>query len=146
MIKKSIYSKIDNLRKPRPVAEWAEQLRSTVEALTATTRESAFLTRRVLRVIDEMEQAAGFVDCEIPITLDALTSYLNGRFEIAQGSTHNSGGAITFCAMLPMRSIPYKVVVLLGMDDGSFPRNPTTPRFGKPKETPRRARLDPKDL
>ena len=38
----------------------------------------------------------------------------------------NSGrfltGGVTFCAMVPMRSIPFDVVCLVGMNDGSFPR------------------------
>jgi exodeoxyribonuclease V gamma subunit len=31
-------------------------------------------------------------------------------------------GRITFCSLLPMRSIPCKVIALLGMDEGAFPR------------------------
>jgi exodeoxyribonuclease V gamma subunit len=31
-------------------------------------------------------------------------------------------GGVTFCAMVPMRSIPFQVVCLIGMNDGSFPR------------------------
>ena len=31
-------------------------------------------------------------------------------------------GGVTFCDMLPMRSVPFRVVILLGMDDGVFPR------------------------
>lgn len=125
----SVFSQIGNLKKPRAIRDWAESLRDATSALCATTAESAFLLKRVLRVIEQMQQAAGLVDCQLPIELPAIISYLNGRFEIAQESTHNADGAITFCAMLPMRGLPYKVVALLGMDDGTFPRNPTTPGF-----------------
>ncbi len=31
-------------------------------------------------------------------------------------------GRITFCSLLPMRSIPCKIIALLGMDEGVFPR------------------------
>ena len=31
-------------------------------------------------------------------------------------------GGVTFCAMLPMRSIPFRVIAMIGMDDGVFPR------------------------
>jgi exodeoxyribonuclease V gamma subunit len=31
-------------------------------------------------------------------------------------------GGVTFCAMLPMRSIPFRVIALIGMNDGAFPR------------------------
>src|SRR5262249_12533593 len=32
-------------------------------------------------------------------------------------------GGVTFCALVPMRSLPFEVVCLIGMNDGSFPRS-----------------------
>ncbi|MFH0784592.1 MAG: exodeoxyribonuclease V subunit gamma [Pseudomonadota bacterium] len=43
----------------------------------------------------------------------------------ARESRTSSGflrGQLTFCSMLPMRSIPFEVVCLLGLDDGVFPK------------------------
>jgi len=31
-------------------------------------------------------------------------------------------GGLTFCALLPMRSIPFKVIGLIGMNDDAYPR------------------------
>jgi exodeoxyribonuclease V gamma subunit len=31
-------------------------------------------------------------------------------------------GGVTFCTLMPMRALPYRVVCLLGMNDGDFPR------------------------
>ena len=31
-------------------------------------------------------------------------------------------GQVTFCSMLPMRSIPFKIIAVLGLNDGEFPR------------------------
>ena len=30
-------------------------------------------------------------------------------------------GGVTFCALMPMRAIPFEVVCLLGMNDGDYP-------------------------
>ena len=35
-------------------------------------------------------------------------------------------GTLTICTLLPMRSVPHRVVALVGLDDGVFPRA-TTP-------------------
>lgn len=35
-------------------------------------------------------------------------------------------GALTVCALEPMRAVPHRVVCLLGMDDGAFPRGART--------------------
>lgn len=32
-------------------------------------------------------------------------------------------GRVSFCTLMPMRAIPFRVVALLGMNDGEFPRN-----------------------
>ena len=52
------------------------------------------------------------------ILVDYLTQALSGelsgqRFMI---------GALNFCTLMPMRSIPFRVVCLLGMNDGVYPR------------------------
>ena len=31
-------------------------------------------------------------------------------------------GSLTVCTMVPMRSVPHRVIALLGLDDGHFPR------------------------
>ncbi|MEO6819813.1 MAG: exodeoxyribonuclease V subunit gamma, partial [Ginsengibacter sp.] len=40
----------------------------------------------------------------------------------ATSSKAFAGGGITFCSLIPMRSIPFKVVALLGMNFDKFPR------------------------
>jgi exodeoxyribonuclease V gamma subunit len=45
--------------------------------------------------------------------------------QAAAESRSSSGflrGQLTFCSMLPMRSIPFRVVCLIGLNDGEFPR------------------------
>ena len=34
-------------------------------------------------------------------------------------------GELTVCTMVPMRSVPHRVVCLLGLEDGTFPRTQT---------------------
>jgi exodeoxyribonuclease V gamma subunit len=46
-------------------------------------------------------------------------------------------GGVTFCAMLPMRSIPFRVVCLIGLDDAAYPRQTAAPGFDLMKESPR---------
>ena len=39
------------------------------------------------------------------------------------------GGGVQFATLMPMRAIPFKVVCLLGMNDGAYPRAPTPRDF-----------------
>ena len=43
---------------------------------------------------------------------------------LAERSTHGFlSGPITFCTLQPMRSVPFRVIALIGMNDGDFPRS-----------------------
>jgi len=78
------------------------------------------LIRRSLQNLSRLQDMSGFSEA---VGLDVVRSCLSDEL----GSTRNESGFITgrvtFCAMLPMRSVPYKVVYLLGMNEGAFPRN-----------------------
>ena len=49
-----------------------------------------------------------------------LADRLRGRPTRANFRT----GHLTVCTLVPMRSVPHRVVCLLGLDDGAFPRRP----------------------
>ena len=58
-----------------------------------------------------------------------IISWLEDRVVERKSSNGFLRGQLTFCSMLPMRSIPFKVIALLGMNDGEFPRTATNPTF-----------------
>ena len=51
------------------------------------------------------------------------------RWERARGGGRFLAGRVTFCAMVPMRSVPFQVVCLIGLNDGSYPRSRRAPGF-----------------
>jgi len=117
-----LFAQIDGLRHPRTLGQWGEQLGRCVDALTQTSGLAAWLTRRVREEIGAIEVEAELTHGERVIAVDALRAALSRRFEVASTAHQGSGGAITFCGMVPERAVPYRVVCLLGMDEGSFPR------------------------
>lgn len=57
-----------------------------------------------------------------PIELAIVTEYLNNHFSQGDPSRQFMVGQVTFCSMLPMRSIPFKIIAVLGLNDGEYPR------------------------
>ncbi len=55
-------------------------------------------------------------------------AYLAARLEGRPTRANFRTGHLTVCTLMPMRSIPHRVVCLLGLDDGAFPRK--APRDG----------------
>jgi|GEM_PF-1478220 len=54
-------------------------------------------------------------------------------------------GKITFCSIIPMRSIPYKIVCLIGLNDSTFPRINKPMEFDLMAQYPKKGDRSPKD-
>lgn len=117
---------------------WSESLASIaarfLSPLDGNDTSCASLYAAFQSLLDSQEQS-GFDD---PLGLEAVRDCLAGLLEKSGESFGFLGGRVTFCAMLPMRSIPLRVVCLVGMNDGIFPRNPHTPAFSLMAGTRRR--------
>ncbi len=101
---------------------WHSVLTGVLETFFAghddTQQEIQFI-RRVLGGISAKAEVSGY-DEEIEI--DAVKYYVKKALEHESSSSGFMSGGVTFCSMLPMRSIPFKVICLLGMNNDAFPR------------------------
>lgn len=73
-----------------------------------------------------------------PVPLSLLCDELTGRLDQERISQRFLAGPVNFCTLMPMRSIPFKVVCLLGMNDGVYPRTLSPLGFDLMSEKPRR--------
>lgn len=107
---------LDELRE-QPAQAWADALSRGLELLTAVAEPD---TWQVGQTRSELARATAGSPVRIGLA-DAqamLAERLRGRPTRANFRT----GRLTVCTMVPMRSVPHRVVVLLGLDDGSYPR------------------------
>ncbi|MFA5878719.1 MAG: exodeoxyribonuclease V subunit gamma, partial [Candidatus Margulisiibacteriota bacterium] len=68
---------------------------------------------------DSIKNITGFKE---KVDLEVIQNYLKNSLEQKQYPSHFFKGGLTFSQLLPMRSIPKKVVCLLGMEQNAFPR------------------------
>ncbi len=66
---------------------------------------------------------------ELPVTLEVIIHWLETTVSEQKTAQGFLRGQLTFCSMLPMRAIPFKIIVLLGMNDGEFPTIDRSPVF-----------------
>lgn len=102
---------------------WAARARTLLAATMGPTDEREKLTvaalQSALATWLEACDAAGFVE---PIPLAVMReAWLDGLDGLDAGGRFLAGG-VTFCTLMPLRSVPFEVVCLLGMNDGDFPR------------------------
>lgn len=120
---------LNNWRKklahPRSATQWQLALNQIIDGLFDTAEEDSI---QVIRdAIDELvtqstgAQANG--GQHINLHRELLTRWLNDYFSNNQSNQRFFSGGITFCGMRPMRSVPFKVIVMLGMNEHEFPRH-----------------------
>ncbi|MBN2109411.1 MAG: exodeoxyribonuclease V subunit gamma, partial [Deltaproteobacteria bacterium] len=76
--------------------------------------------------LGRMQEISGF---DRELSLEVVAEHLEKAFSRQVTGAGFLTGAVTVCAMLPMRSIPFKIICLLGMNDGLFPRIARPPAF-----------------
>ncbi len=109
----------------RPPAAWATLLARLLDSLFAPDPEDAGeaaaldALRSSLAALTEQAESAG---CDEAIGWDALREALDGELAARPPRQRFLAGGITFCGMVPFRSIPFGIVAVLGLDDGAFPR------------------------
>ncbi len=112
---------------PQTVAQWTAAVWSAADMLTATGPRDAWQRTELSRLLDDIAAEAGARAGTVLSQAEAralIGERLRGRPTRANFRT----GHLTVCTLVPMRSVPHRLVCLLGLDDQAFPRR--TPRDG----------------
>ena len=126
------------LEKPRPAVEWTALLNVILDEffLPEPHLEKDFqMIRRALDGLKEVSLAAGVGE---NVGLDIIRQHLANLFGKQGFGFGFLEGGVTFCAMVPMRSIPFKVICLIGINNDAYPRQTRSPGFDLIAKTPRK--------
>jgi len=108
----------------RTVAAWSEVLREAALALMAVSDRDAWQRAQLHRILDDVvgEATTGDGVSGAELDLAEVRALLADRLRGQPTRANFRTGHLTFCTLVPMRSVPHRVVVLLGLDDTAFPR------------------------
>ena len=134
------------LNTARTVTDWQSFLLSQLALLFSTETKS----EQSAQVINQIENSLSIIEQAIAalveycshahfsetIDLAIVVDFLNNHFSQGDASRQFMVGQVTFCSMLPMRSIPFKVIAVLGLNDGEFPRQRQPLGFDLMAQTP----------
>lgn len=113
---------LDRVSQRHTVTEWSDLLVQTVDLLTDTDSDSEWQRAQTIGMVTD---ALSVPDSDVPSELElADLRDLMSRLVLARPTRSNfRTGELTVCSMVPMRSVPHRVIVVLGMDTGAFPRS-----------------------
>ncbi|MGZ8179491.1 exodeoxyribonuclease V subunit gamma [Williamsia sp. SKLECPSW1] len=109
---------VDALSGVHTAREWRDALTRVVTDLTASDPTQAWQTARAIAEID----AAFEHGDTLTLRRADVTALLDEMVAARPTRANFRTGELTVCSLVPMRSVPHRAVVLLGLDDDTYPR------------------------
>lgn len=103
--------------------EWGERLNALLQVFfLAENEHDEFLLVQLQDLRDTWLQTCDTVALHEPLPLTVVREAWLSGLDQGKLSQRFLAGSVNFCTLMPMRAIPFRVVCLLGMNDGDYPR------------------------
>jgi exodeoxyribonuclease V gamma subunit len=116
---------VDSLTGARPLREWLAALTDGITRLAHVDDSDSWQTSQMQREFGEVlavQMGGAGARAETLLRLPDIRALLDGHLSGRPTRANFRTGTLTVCTMVPMRSVPHRVVCLVGLDDGVFPR------------------------
>jgi exodeoxyribonuclease V gamma subunit len=119
-----LHSTVDAFAEPMALDAWAANIAEAADSLTAAPGREAWQRIQLGRLLEDVvaEGTTAGVVTQTPLALPEIRALLADRLRGRPTRASFRTGHLTVCTLVPMRSVPHRVVCLMGLDDGVFPR------------------------
>ncbi|UAY55931.1 exodeoxyribonuclease V subunit gamma [Arachidicoccus terrestris] len=112
---------LEDRKNARTLADWSSFIKDVLERFVLTEQQQGDEEFEYLAtLLADYNSAEAFLDEKLSFSV-FMESFGERLVQSSRNGNFAAGG-ITFCSLIPMRSIPFKVVALLGLDYDKFPR------------------------
>ncbi len=122
---------LQTLARPHTPKSWAEIMEQMLDDFLtdngSVQDQDGLLSLR--SAIADFSECCSNAEFSEPISLAVIRSHFSNQLAEPVGGQAFLSGRVTFCNMVPMRSVPFKVIWLLGMNDMDYPRSQRPPAF-----------------
>lgn len=141
----SLFRFRDLFLRPATLASWSSSvsvlLATMVQADEGNLAEHRLVRDSIETLVSDSERV-GFSEL---LSFTTLSDLLQKRWQEGEAARGFLSGGVTFCQLMPMRSIPFRVVCVLGMSDGAFPRSVHPLGFDRMASEPKTGDRTPRD-
>ncbi|MGH8548371.1 MAG: exodeoxyribonuclease V subunit gamma [Methylococcales bacterium] len=120
----------EELLTERSGIEWQSYLNTLLDRFFAEQADESGRIQQIRDALDQLQQTTSDGRISRELVHHCLHQILG---EKNRSGRYFSGG-VTFCGMLPMRSLPFRVICLVGMNDQAFPRRDRAVEFDLMKQ------------
>lgn len=108
------------------ISGWQNSLNLCLDAFfeTEALDDTSFETEKtaIRKQLERLVESSEYADFDEAVGIELISSWLQSHLEAVDSTHRFLGHGVTFCGMVPMRSVPFEVVCLVGMNDDVFPR------------------------
>lgn len=110
-------------RETRSVASWADWLEKLLARSVVRRDTNSHEHGAIAALLDRLRTAARSAGFTREIAFEAIRERVVSALEESPSPQAFLAGGVTFCQLVPLRAIPFRLVVITGLVDGGFPRN-----------------------
>ncbi|GLP98051.1 exodeoxyribonuclease V subunit gamma [Paraferrimonas sedimenticola] len=112
----------EQLIEDAPASAWVQRVNTILNDFFAAEEQEVRVLQQVSEAVERLTSQAQEVEFAELLPFELVREQLAQSLNAQTGSQRFRAGSINFCSLMPMRGIPFKVIALLGMNDGDFPR------------------------
>ncbi|CAM3505994.1 exodeoxyribonuclease V subunit gamma [Parendozoicomonas haliclonae] len=122
----------------RDADHWLLFINQLLELFFAPDETDEPVIRKVRESMEKFREQLNDARFTETLPKAVLVDWLNEHLGNTRSSQRFLAGQVNICTLMPMRSIPFKVVCLLGMNDSAYPRSLPPMGFDLMAKEPRR--------
>lgn len=119
----------ETLQQAHSIEKWQEILTALLSDFFVQNEDTSDTIFYIQEKINELAEHLKTLHFTEELQADVIADVITIKLEDAPNSLKFLAGKVNFCTLLPMRSVPFKVVCLLGMNDADYPRTQTPNSF-----------------
>lgn len=128
----------ERLSQPYALVEWQSHLAALLQDWFLAEGEELALLQEVQAHLARAIEQAGLAGFDQPLSLAQFNALMQPVFDMQEEGARFLAGGVNFCNLVPMRSLPFRVICLLGMNGSDYPRMQRSPSFDLIAQQPRR--------
>ncbi len=119
----SLFDISERVKNPKTPSQWTNELTELTKPFLPDTQEHFRDISRIRKSLEQLNESAltGNYGDSLPFSIVRL--WLEDELSEQTTGGGQFGRGVTFSSLMPMRSIPFKMIGMIGMNDGAFPRS-----------------------
>ncbi|HKK45881.1 MAG TPA: exodeoxyribonuclease V subunit gamma [Balneolaceae bacterium] len=120
---RSLFDLYEQLRHPQEPKEWCRLLTSRISEFLPDNRVYFLEVSKIRGALEQLKQHTSLSGYNVAVPFRIIYSWLENKLEEQSTGGGRIGRGVTFSSLIPMKNIPFEVIGMIGMNEGSFPRS-----------------------